>query len=157
MDPFTIPGVPVTNDTPFDQLHVWQWAREQDRRMVTLANYLKAIGFTTGKDRLTEEQYDTLHYAIETFHRCEPHMSGEYAFDALMHKASTAGFYVQGKEGRFIPSAAVVAALESAGWIHEVKPETTYFELVNETGVLWAKYQQLLGSRPIARIKGVSA
>lgn len=41
--------------------------------------------------------------------------------------------------------------VEDAGWIYHVDPETTMFEITN--GRLYAKYQQILGSRFICHIK----
>jgi hypothetical protein len=37
-----------------------------------------------------------------------------------------------------------------AGWIYDVQPETTYFQVIN--GKLWAKYQQIIGSRALVEV-----
>ena len=144
---FTIPG-PFTNQTPFHAMHVWQWAKAQPRAKVTIHDYLAALGFIVGTDRLTEEDYRTLDHVIEAFHRVAPHISEPLTFADAFAAGGT--YYVQGMEGRFTPSARILAALVAAGWIYEPAPENTYFQIVN--GMLWAKYQQIIGSRCLAEL-----
>lgn len=142
---FTIPG-PLTDRTPFAEMHVWGWAKSQPRANIELTKYLDSLGFVVGRDRLTEAQYQTLEYAIDTFHRVYPHFAKPLSFSEALTE-SAAGFYVQGKPGRYSLEPKLHETLDAAGWIYEVSPETTYFEIIN--GILWAKYQQIIGSRPL--------
>jgi hypothetical protein len=149
-DTFTLPG-PISSLTPFEQLHVWQWSKDQPRDDVKVANYLKSVGFVLGRDKLNPEDLKTLDYAIEHFHRVMPHMVGPVRLDdVLTPSPDGSGFYVHGKSGRYLLSETAKSALADAGWIYEVNPDTTYFQVTN--GKLWAKYQQIIGSRPIVEI-----
>lgn len=153
--PFALPGAPVTGEAPFRTLHVVKWARSQDKRAdVTMDNYLSAVGFVVGRDRLDETQYDVLHGAIEHFHRVEPHLKGEHKFSDLFTLAPKgSGFWVKGvTDGPWIPAQALVDALVASGWIYDVTPDTTYFNFIAENCTVWAEYQQIIGSRPLARI-----
>ena len=141
----TLPG-PLTDQTPFAEMHVWGWAKGQPRANVKITKYLDSLGFVVGRDRLTEAQYQTLDYAIKHFHRVYPHVASPLTFAECFTEAPT-GFYVQGKPGRYSLEPKLREALDAAGWIYEVSPETTYFEILN--GILWAKYQQIIGSRPV--------
>lgn len=146
---FRVPG-PMGPDIPFDELHVWQWARSTPRADVTIFKYLESVGFRVGVDRITEDTYKTLDYAIESFHRTEPRISEALPLSELFTPAKFGGFYVQGLSGRWNPTARVIETLGDAGWIYDVSPETTYFDVSSST--VWARYQSIIGSRAIARI-----
>ena len=147
---FTLPG-PIGANVPFEHLHVWQWAKSQPRPDVDLMKYLDSVGFVMGRDRLTSEDLDTLNHAIEHFHRVMPHMPGPVPLsEVLTPSADGSGFYVQGKPGRYLLSDSAKSALVNAGWIYDVQPDTTFFQVTN--GKLWAKYQQIIGSRPIVEV-----
>lgn len=149
-DTFTLPG-PIGSETPFKDLHVWQWAKGEPRDDVKVNNYLQSVGFVLGRDRLNPEDLKTLDYAIEHFHRVMPHMKGPVPLEeVLTPSADGSGFCVQGKTGRYLLSESAKSALVGAGWIYDVKPETTYFQVIN--GKLWAKYQQIIGSRAIVEV-----
>ena len=150
--PFTLPG-PIGSDIPFRELHAWGWAQRQPRARVNISDYLADAGFVLGRDRLTPEDYDTLSAVFDHFHRVAPHLPGRVSFADAMRPAADgeSGFYVQGKPGRYVPSDDIRAALIGAGWIYDVEPETTYFS-IGANGILWARYQQIIGSRPIVEI-----
>ncbi len=145
---FNLPG-PIGAHVPFEHLHVWQWAKGQPRADVAVRNYLKSVGFALGQDRLTPEDLKTLEYAIDHFHRTEPHMAGPVPFSEVLTPAPE-GFYVQGKPGKFALSKSARSALEGAGWIYDVQPDNTYFQVIH--GKLWAKYQQIIGSRALVEV-----
>jgi hypothetical protein len=145
---FNLPG-PIGAHVPFEHLHVWQWAKSQPRPDVDLMKYLDSVGFALGRDRLTPEDLKTLDYAIDHFHRTEPHMPGPVPFSEVLTPAPQ-GFYVQGKPGKFALSKSARSALEGAGWIYDVQPDNTYFQVIH--GKLWAKYQQIIGSRALVEV-----
>lgn len=150
---FTIPG-PITENTPFRELHFWQWAQHQPRGRVAVKTYLGEVGFIVGRDKITESEYKILRYAVEAFHRCMPWMGAERKFSDVFRKSDgvTDGesFYVQGMVDRFDITQEVREALEASGWVYDVRPETTYFAIIN--GTVFAKYQQILGSRPLFKL-----
>lgn len=152
MEAFKIPG-PFGPDVPFSKMHVWQWAKTQPRRNVEISAYLQAIGFVMGSDRLTESDYDTLYHAIDHFHRVAPHYPDPLTFaQAFTQSPDASGFHVVRKPGCYALAPMLHEALQTAGWIYDIEPETTYFEIVN--GILWARYQQIFGSRALAQIVG---
>lgn len=152
-DLFALPG-PLADDIPLSQLHVWQWAAAQPRADVTVARYLASLGFVTGTHRLTSEQYDTLKCALQHFHSVHPHLAPRRLADAF---PGPGGFFVDGLPGGpFAVAPDVVAALQAAGWIYDVTPASTYFQIQRgEDGrpvKVWASYQQIIGSRPVCEV-----
>ena len=149
-DRFTLPP-PFDASIPFTQLHVWQWAKTQARGDVQVLKYLAALGFHMGVDRLDPDDYKTLEYAIEAFHRCAPHLPGVHPLSAVLPRADGDGFYCRGIPHRVNPSDELRATLVGAGWIYEVTPESTYFEIL-PGGRLFARYQQIIGSRFLCEV-----
>lgn len=156
MAQFKIPGAPLSGDTKFCDMHVWQWAEQQPRKALhlTLTGYLSSIGFVAGRDAITEHEYDTLSAALDIYQRTAPHLKGTHALYDLIRPAGSneGGYMVIGAERgtRYVVVPGVLTALRNAGWVYSINPTTTYFEVSN--GVLWAKYQDILGSRPLARV-----
>lgn len=114
-----------------------------------MMKYLASLGFVVGKHRLTEEQFQILEYVEDVWFQWTPYhtpMSLSECFDD-----SEPSFYVKGLEGRKGITRELRDAVAEAGWIYDVTPDTTYFEIIN--GRLYAKYQQILGSRFVCRIK----
>lgn len=151
---FVIPGVPLTDTTVFSTMHFFEWAGDIDRRLVTVRYYLRSQGFIAGTHTITDEEFDILNSAVQVFHNSWPYMKGRRKFSELFTEAKQdehPGFWVRDKPGRWWPSAELKNALVSAGWVYDVIPSTTYFEIIN--GKLWAKYQAILGSRPMAMIE----
>lgn len=141
---------PFGADIPMKDLHVYQWASQQEvRSEVTLHNYLQAVGFQKGVHRLREKDVTVLRYALEAWHRTAPLLKGEYSLDELLPPGGP--YYLQAAPWRCGCSQKVKEALVQAGWVHPVRSSTTYFAVVD--GVLWAHYQTILGQRAIARIK----
>ena len=158
---FKFPGKALAMDLPLNQTHFWEWARTVPRADVDITNYLKAVGFVVGTDVLSEEQHDVLKSASLYFHQCEPHMQGEFAFSDLFEPVGLGeiGYYVQGAPGRsgeryklVRDGVKIPGLLVDAGWVMSTQPHETYFELVHGK-TLWAKYQTIIGSRPVCRIK----
>lgn len=151
--PFIIPGK-FGDDVPFSDMHVWQWADSvPERKDVTTRNYLLAQGFVIGVDCVTEAQHQTLDYAIEHWHRYTARFARGTTCklsDCLIPDDGEKSFYLWGSKTRYRMTVAFKAALINAGWIYDPAPDNTYFKL--ENGVLWACYQQIIGSRLMARI-----
>lgn len=144
---FPIPGE-CADDTPFERMHVWQWALMQPRAKVGMREYLQSLGFVIGTHRLSEGDYKRLDYAINAFHRIAPRMPARpfaELFSPATH-APGAGFYVSHRPGRWVPSPELVQCLRDAGWIYDITPDSTYFEVIGGNR-LFAKYQQIIGSR----------
>jgi hypothetical protein len=156
---FEIPDADA-EDKPFDSLHVWGWAyRQESRESVEPLAYIESLGFKTGVDFLRTEDYTLIENAISTWHRLAPRMRDRIklcdAFTKPGAKNSRAKdvFYVQGlndSAAYMCVAPALITALESAGWIYDVTPESTYFAVIN--GRIIARYQQIIGSRILAAI-----
>ncbi len=151
-DTFKLPA-PIGADVPFGELHVWQWCRGEARNRIGVRNYLESLGFVMGRDKITPDDFEILQSAIDHFHRVAPHFPQPVKLsDALRPVADGApGFYVVGMPGRYSLAPELCEALKGAGWIYDVIPETTYFEIVR--GLLWAKYQTIIGSRALCEVK----
>ena len=117
--------------------------------------YLESLGFIIGQDKITEEQHKTLEYVEDTWFRLTPYhlpMTWDECF------APGAEFSVHAKPpGEDKPfcrrniTPELKKAVEESGFIYDVTPDTCYFEIINDR--LYAKYQQILGSRFVCTIK----
>ena len=121
--------------------------------------WLKTLGFQTGVDRLAEEDLKTLHLVEEHWWRCspwfEPHVWGSLFSEVgyLVRALPNEQFFVTGPgrcSGYYKVTQKLRSMVAEAGWIYAVCPSTTYFEVIE--GRLYAKYQQILGSRYICDI-----
>lgn len=148
MNEFKIPGAPLTGETPFCDMDIWAWAQGQDRADVSVLRYLEGRGFVPGEDKISEDESECLRYAVGHFHRTAPWMSGEAKFKELFTRVYKRGYFVSGRTGYWEPCAGIKEALDKAGWLWD---EGTYFKEVN--GVLWAHYNQIIGSRPLVKVK----
>jgi hypothetical protein len=151
MNPFKLPG-PIGADIPFEELHAWQWAGNQPRARVDIFTYLSDLGFVKGRDKITSEEFDILKYAFDAFHRTAPHYPGRVKLSEALRPLpdGAPGFYLQGHAGRYALAPELSEALTQAGWIYDVKPDTTYFQVIR--GRLFAKYQQIIGSRCLCEV-----
>lgn len=113
-----------------------------------IGKYLESLGFVVGEDKITEDQHRILDYVEETWFRLTP-----YHLPMTWDECFVPGdaYYVQGVDGRRNLTPALKAAVEQSGFIYDVTPSTCYFEVIN--GRLYAKYQQILGSRFICTVK----
>lgn len=112
--------------------------------------YLGDQGFVVGQHRLSDRDVKVLEYVLDSWYRMTPW--GEMrTLDALFDD-SNPKFYVKGLSERRGITSYLLRLIEQAGWIYEVKPETTYFEVIDNR--LYAKYQSILGDRFLCRIEG---
>ena len=110
--------------------------------------YLESLGFVVGEHRLTEEQVEILGCVEDVWFHMTPYhtpMRLSECFDD-----GTPSYYVKGLGKCHGITIELRDAVAEAGWIYDVTPDTTYFEIIN--GRLYAKYQQILGSRFICKI-----
>lgn len=145
----------VSRDEPLSDDPFYAWLQGFGKRNIpdnTIRAYLESLGFVVGRDYITEEQHKTLEYVADTFYRCEPETVETPKFFELFTTGGQASmFYVQGKEGKFCLSEKLINLLSTSGWIYEPHPDNTFFE-VTEDGRLFAKYQQIIGSRFLCRL-----
>lgn len=148
---FPIPG-PISDDTIFSDFHFFKWANGQEfRKDVTLTNYLDSLGFKVGTHHLAESEHDLLIHVCQHWHHATPWIRSPRKVTELFRQDKESDFSIWGKPGLYTPSAEVIHALYESGWIYRINPDTTYFEVIEDR--LYAKYQTILGSRLIARIK----
>lgn len=154
-DTFKIPGE-FSKQTPFKKMHFWTWAQSMPRADVELRAYLASLGFVMGSDRLSELDYETLSGAVKAFHFSEPWAKPRKLADCFTAKPETGcAYWVHGLPSYQTPAADLMRAIIESGWIYDATPENTYFEIVTTadgTRYLFAKYQQIIGSRRLCEI-----
>jgi hypothetical protein len=114
--------------------------------------YLESLGFKLGTDKLKEDDYKFLKHVLDHSFYSLPECKEALSFNDLF-APSREGFYIFNKQGQFNASKKLLDIVENSGWIYNVSPDTTYFELNGNR--LFAKYQHILGSRFICNITGV--
>ena len=120
-------------------------------------DWIKLLGFRVGEDALSPGDLSTLHVVEEHWWRYSPRFGAQRGKDLFVKPlAGGESFYFCGphfNEFRGITQKLRDMVAE-AGWIYNVHPSTTYFEVIE--GRLYAKYQQILGSRYICDIADYS-
>lgn len=134
---------PLVNDPYFAWLEANARKGDGVDDMDRLCAYLAEQGFVKGEHKLTEDTLRILGYVADTWYRTTP-WSPPQRFDTLFVPGGTP-YSVVGVTPKLGISEALIDILENAGWIYPVRPDTTYFEITH--GRLFAKYQQILGSR----------
>lgn len=120
-----------------------------------VGKYLESLGFVVGEDKITEDQHRILDYVEETWFRLTPYhlpMTWDECF--VPGKDFSVHAKPPGEDKPFCRrniTPALKAAVEQSGFIYPVHPDNCYFEVIN--GRLYAKYQQILGSRFICTVK----
>lgn len=157
---FIIPGE-CTVDTPFDELHFWSWASTVPRSEVTLRGYLGSLGFDIETQMVDPVDYEILDYACRHWHHITARIPGCHRFEDFftrtpeVEEGERTGYFVVWSEGNrsgyYDITKPLKEELSNAGWVYDVTPETTYFEVIGDT--VWARYQQIIGSRPLLRLK----
>ena len=145
----------VTPTEPFvdDPFYAWLEANakkgDQINDMDRICTYLAEQGFIKGTHKISEETLKILNYVLETWYRCTPY-GGTMKLSECFIQGDT--YYVAGFPHRSGITPALKTWIEESGWIYEVSPDTTYFEIIGDC--LYAKYQRILGSRFLCRIEG---
>ena len=111
--------------------------------------YLTDIGFNVDIHVISEESLNILKNVEGHWFRCTPYFEPKSKAELFYHDFS------KGVDSNFISlefaTPELVQMVIHAGWVYDVTPETTYFSVVN--GYLLAKYQRIIGSRRICKIK----
>ena len=148
---------PYNDDQPIVEHHFYQWLTDNVDRSQgghsRMLDWIKGLGFRVGEDALSPNDLNTLHVVEEHWWRYSPRFKPCSGKD-LFVKPLVGGesFYFCGPH--FNEFRGITQKLRNmviaAGWIYNVHPSTTYFEVIE--GRLYAKYQQILGSRYICDI-----
>lgn len=148
---------PYNDDQPLVEHPFYQWLTDNVDRSQgghsKMLDWIKGLGFRVGEDALAPEDVDTLHLVEEHWWRCSPWFGSQAGKDLFkLPTPNEESFYFGGpyfSEFRGITQK-LRDMVMAAGWIYNVHPSTTYFEVIG--GRLCAKYQQILGSRYICDI-----
>lgn len=149
----------VTKHEPLvdDPFYAWLDANvkkgEKNTDGALITQYLKSLGFVVGQDRITEEQLEILRHVAEAWYRGP--WGKPTKFDDLFCNTGTE-YYIMGRKEKLGITHELSDLVVSSGWIYNVSPETTYFEIIGGNR-LYAKYQQILGSRFICFISDLEA
>lgn len=122
-----------------------------------MLDWVKLLGFRVGEDALSPGDLSTLHVVEEHWWRCSPRFKPHSDKDLFTLPTKGADkFFIQGPaHDEFLGITHKLRTMVmAAGWIYGVYPSTTYFEVIE--GRLYAKYQQILGSRYICDISDYS-
>ena len=154
---------PYNGDQPIVEHPFHQWLTDNvDRKEgghSRMLDWIKALGFRVGEDALSPGDLSTLHVVEEYWWRYSPrfgaHTWGNLFSEVghLVRVAPDEQFFVTGPgrcSGYYRVTQKLRDMVAEAGWIYGVHPSTTYFEVIE--GRLYAKYQQILGSRYICDI-----
>lgn len=124
-----------------------------------IIDWIKGLGFRVGEDALSPGDLSTLHVVEEYWWRYSPRF-GAHTWGSLFSEvghlvrvAPDEQFLVTGPgrcSGYYKVTQELRDMVLATGWIYNVHPSTTYFEDIE--GRLYAKYQQILGSRYICDI-----
>ena len=151
--------IPDNSETPFAALPFWQFLDAIGKPALRASRkdgfdlkceYLASLGFVKGRDTVSEESLRLLRMVLEHFWCCAPELPARKVADVFTPSSGPDSYYVQGMPRRQSVAQDVSRALRAAGWVHEVNPHTTFFEVVN--GFVWAKYQSILGDRCLCRL-----
>lgn len=147
----------AARDEPFASDPFWAYLDEHaDKRSKTkdiehIKGYLVSLGFVVGEDEVDPDQLESLRVLVKCWYDFTPWYK-PCGMDELFNGTGET-YYLKndaGFDSRVQPSIKLIGMTKEAGWIHRVCPETTYFEIINQT--LFAKYQQILGSRRLCLI-----
>ena len=148
---------PYNDDRPLVEHPFYQWLTANvDRKEgghSRLLDWVKLLGFSVGDDALSPEDAKTLYFVEDYWWRCSPFFEPHWDKDLFTPPTKGAGgFYIHGEtHNEFMNITQKLRNMVvEAGWIYNVHPSTTYFEVIE--GRLYAKYQHILGSRYICDI-----
>lgn len=147
-----------SDDQPLVEHPFYQWLTANCSKLELSAGYrpsdwLRSLGFERGVDRISEHGMKTLSIVEEHWWRCSPYFEPHWDKDLFtLPTRDTVKFYIQGStHNEFMGiTHKLQTMVVEAGWIYNVHPSTTYFEVIE--GRLYAKYQQIIGSRYICDI-----
>ena len=108
--------------------------------------YLTDIGFNADIHVISEESLNILKNVEDHWFRCTPYFEPKSKADLFFNANHLKGIIGGGNATNELAQMVI-----DSGWIYDVIPETTYFEITN--GYLFAKYNLIIGSKKICKIK----
>lgn len=154
---------PYSGDQPLVAHPLYQWlSANVDRNEgghSRMLDWIKGLGFRVGEDALSPEDVQTLRFVEDYWWRYsprfKPHTWGSLFSEVghLVRVTPDEQFFVTGPgrcHGYYKITQKLRDMVAEAGWIYNVHPSTTYFEVIE--GRLYAKYQHIVGSRYICDI-----
>lgn len=146
----------TTGNTPFSDMPFYQYLMDVERGgrpqhfLSHLFKFLKQHGYKRGfrldDELLTHHEHCWRFYQDFWMPQREP-----IAFEDLLVPASE-GFVVWHRGGRYRPTQRLMKFYKQWDLIYHVTPANYYFQ-VSESGLLWLKYQQIIGSRLVCQLK----
>jgi hypothetical protein len=112
-------------------------------------------GFRLNVDRVTEDTLTTLNHIHDTYNHSWVPVRESLPFGELFTPATDPrsrdafSFSYTGPKGRFTPTPRLVELLSNRGLVYDLEPANYYFEII-KGGVLFIKYQHIIGSRRVA-------
>ncbi len=143
-------------DAPMIESHFYKWLDQSVTRRNTLTaaigDYLKTLGFNLTHDKIAPGDYETMHHIFQHYSEMYTPIRGACRLHALLKPAND-GFYLSGSGNNhaYKPTSILLEVLKNTGLVYDLLPEHYYFKL-NKQGYLFIIYQQILGSRRLAKI-----
>lgn len=141
----------ISDDEPMITDPFYKWLDQFNKRALpkhAIVEYLKYTGFIVGDDELADDDYKFLKFILDHWFDNTPEHNAPCNFDELF--IMPGNFYILGKACRYAISPKLREIVNTSGWIYNIDPSTTYFQLIDDR--LFAKYQSILGSRFLCRI-----
>ncbi len=149
--PIVSPTEPLVDDPFFAWMNQNVNRNESASYLYFVGEYLKPMGFTLEDHTIDEQDLKTLEHVCEHWYRTTPHHP-PCKFDELFVASPSGAYFLSNKHPqRYDITPKLKKMIEEAGWIYDVSPATTYFEVIGDR--LFAKYQQILGSRQLCVIE----
>lgn len=148
----TFPVPTLQNDAPLKEhpfyQHLCENHTKQDMLFDMIESYLASLGFVKDVDIIDDAAFSDLLTVARSWEILAPWYKPKHVSDLFTWHGEQ--FYFHGSKERRGITPLLRQMLVDAGWIHPVEPATTYFEVID--GRLYAKYQQILGSRYLCDI-----
>ena len=115
--------------------------------------YLSGYGWDIKKHKLSESSLKTLEYVFDIYQNMFTPIR-DMPLHSLLRVTDDKekGFWLYGKDERYKPTALLRDGLNNLGLVYDVEPKHYYFQIIN--GYLFIKYQTIIGSRRLCKLKG---
>lgn len=141
-------NIPI-KEHPFYQYICERYTKhDKVKNVEKVKDYLASLGFVEGEDMIDDGAFSDLLTVAHVWLIMSPWYKPKHASDLFTTYGEQ--FYFYGSKERRGATPLLRQMLVDTGWIYSVEPETTYFEVID--GRLYAKYQQILGSRYLCDI-----
>lgn len=159
----TVLDVPfVSDEEPIRNNDFFVWLNGNAQRgnsapvLDYIHSYLTTLGFDSSVNVVPEGTVRKLENIYQYWQTVTPYYGPETLAELLtLHDVDGPGLYfVQNSKPMRahygVASQKLLDMVANAGWVYEVNPDSTYFELIGTR--LYAKYQRILGSRYICDV-----